>query len=214
MHLLGHQYERLTVVTGIRNPHKTPLFLIDCPQGFKEAAAGSDDCRMRFEFTGKDKIKYVFRTRGQTLLDKEICIRFPEVIERVQRRRHFRLSPPLGTLLLINAKPLIHQMNVIDISEGGVLVALKKGVPTDEGSLFKVGRHLKVLELIFPDEKDTVLVQIKEAVIKRRGKDLVTGRDTCALQFVDIEKYSRKTLVELIYQFQRNILRNRMSDEA
>lgn len=214
MHLLGHQYERLTVVTGIRNQQKVPSFLIDCPRGFKEAAAGIDDCRIRFEFTGKDKVKYVFRTSGQTFLDKEICIRFPEVIERIQRRRHFRLTPPLGSELYINAKPTIHKMNVIDVSQGGVLGALKKSVPMSEDPLFKVGNRLKDIELIFPAEVETIMVQIKEAVIRRLGKDPVTGRDTCAFQFMDIEKDPRKTLIELIYQFQRDILRNRLPDEA
>ena len=214
MHLLGHQYERLTVVTGIRNQQKTPFFLIDCPQGFKKAAAGIDDCRIRFEFTGKDKIKYVFRTSGKTLFGKEICIRFPEVIERIQRRRHFRLTPPLGTLLFINAKPTIRKMNVIDISEGGVLGALNKGVSLSADPLFKVGHHLKDMELIFPAEVETILVQIKEAIIRRLGKDPVTGRSTCAFQFMDIEKYPRKTLIELIYQFQRDILRNRQPVDA
>jgi len=215
MHLLGHQYERLTVVTGVRNQQKIPFFLIDCPQGFKEAVAGIDDCRIRFEFTGKDKIKYVFRTSGKTFLDKEICIRFPEVIERTQRRRHFRLTPPLGTLLYINAKPTIRKMNVVDVSEGGLLGALaNKGAPMSEDPLFKVGQHLKGIELIFPAEVETILVQIKEAVIRRLGRDPVTGRDTCAFQFIDIEKYPRKTIIELIYQFQRDILRNRLPDDA
>jgi len=213
MHLLGHQYERLTVVTGIRNQQKIPFFLIDCPRDFKQTVAGLNDCRIRFEFTGTDKVNYVFRTSGQKFLDKEICIRFPEIIERIQRRSHFRLTPPLGTLLYINAKPTIRKMNVIDVSQGGVLGALNKGVPMSEDPLFKVGNNLKDIELIFPAEVETIMVQIKEAVIRRLGKDPATGRDTCAFQFMDIEKYTQKTLMELIYQCQRDLLRNRLPDD-
>jgi len=214
MHLLGHQYERLTVVTGIRNQQKTPFFLIDCPRDFKQAVAGLNDCRIRFEFTGTDKVNYVFRTSGKKFLDKEICIRFPEIIERIQRRRHFRLTPPLGTLLYINAKPTIRKMNVIDVSQGGVLGALNKGVPMSEDPLFKIGNNLKDIELIFPAEVETIMVQIKEAVIRRLGKDPLTGRETCAFQFRDIEKYTQKTLLELIYQCQRDLLRTRLPDDA
>lgn len=215
MHLLGHQYERLTVVTGIRNQQKTPFFLVDCPRDFKEAVAGIDDCRIRFEFTGKDKVSYVFRTNGKQFIDKEICLRFPDVIERIQRRRHFRLKPPLGSILYINAKPTIRKMNIIDVSQGGALGTLaNKGVILSEDPLFQVGNNLKYIELLFPDEVETIMVQIKEAAIRRMGKDPLTGRETCAFQFLDIERDARKTLLELIYQFQRGLLRKRLPDDA
>jgi c-di-GMP-binding flagellar brake protein YcgR len=106
-------------------------------------------------------------------------------------------------------------MNVIDVSQGGALGALaNQRVPMSEDPVFKVGNKLKDIELVFPGEAETIMVQIKDAVIRRLGKDHVTGRDICAFQFMHIEKYPRKTLLELIYQFQRNILRNRPSDAA
>jgi len=214
MHLLGKQYERLTVVTGIRNQKKTPFFLIDCPQDFKSAVAGVDDCRLRFEFTGKDNLKYTFRTSGKTFLKNEICIRFPKFIERIQRRSNFRVAPPLGTKIYINAKPAVREMTVIDVSQGGVLGALVNlNTPVNKDPLFKVGQSLRNIELVLPAETETIMVQIKEAVIRRVGKNPATGRDTCAVQFTDIEKDSKKILIELIYRFQRDILRNRLADE-
>lgn len=213
MHLLGKQYERLTVVTGIREYKKDPFFLIDCPQDFKSVTADDDDCRLRFEFTGKDNLKYSFRTSGKAFVKNEICIKFPKEIERIQRRRDFRLAPPLGTRIYINAKPAVREMTVLDISQGGALGAIaKQNKPVSEDPLFKVGNRLLDFELVIPAETETIMIQIKEAVIKRLGKHVTTGRDTCAVQFTDIEKEPKRILTELIYRFQRDILRSRLAD--
>lgn len=213
MHLLGKQYERLTVVTGIQNQKTPPVFFIDCPKGFKEVVAGDNDCNLRFEFTGKDNLKYIFRTSGKKIFNNEICLKFPNVIERIQRRRNFRVAPPLGTKIYINAKPFIREMTVIDVSQGGALGAqVNQSRAMDEDRLFKVGNRVRDMELIFPAEAETILIQVKEAAIRRLGKNPATGRATCAFQFMEMERTPKKILMELIYQFQRDLLRNRLTD--
>jgi c-di-GMP-binding flagellar brake protein YcgR len=105
-------------------------------------------------------------------------------------------------------------MTVLDVSQGGALGALvKQSEFVNKDPLFKVGNRLMDLELMLPAETETILVQIKEAVIRRLGKHPATGRDTCAVQFTDIEKSPQKILIEFIYRFQRDILRNRLADK-
>ena len=99
-------------------------------------------------------------------------------------------------------------MSMIDISLGGALGTLDGA---DNPSIFTVGGNLKDVELVFPHEAKTVSVHIKEAVVRRTGKNPATGREVCAIQFIDILKRQRRKLVKLIYDIQRDYLRRRVS---
>jgi hypothetical protein len=50
-----------------------------------------------FDFVGKDKILYSFRTVVGRINGDDIWMEFPEFIERVQRRKFYRIAPPIGT---------------------------------------------------------------------------------------------------------------------
>ena len=58
------------------------------------------------------------------------------------------------------------------------------------------------------------MVQVKEALVIRVGKNPETGQNTCALQFTDIKKSQEKILIEFIYRFQRDLLRKRLSNKS
>ena len=92
--LPGKDYERLTIITRIRAMRRNPFFLIDYPEGFKETIADIKDLKMQFEFTGKDKVNYSFVTSIQEISRDEIRVRFPEFINRHQRREDFRVDAP------------------------------------------------------------------------------------------------------------------------
>lgn len=214
MYVLGRQYERLTVVTGTYFKKKTPYFLIDHPEGFTKAVANDDSCRIHFEFVGNDNLVYSFKTTGKATIGGEICIRFPEVINRAQRRKNFRMAPPLGTKMYISRGLGRLEMNVIDISQGGALVRpVNLDMEYPNISPFKVGSKLRNIELTFPFEEKVLRVHVDEAQVRRLGKQPATNRINFALQFTDIQKSQEKILIDLIFTHQRNALRKRLSNE-
>jgi len=215
MHVPDMQYERLTVVTGTRFNKDIPCFVVDCPKGFAQAVVDVDKCRMHFEFIGNDNLQYSFRTTAKEIVGDEIWIRFPEVINRFQRRKNFRIAPPLGTKLYISGDSAKHEMSVINVSQGGVLCtffSFEKG--SQNTPLFTAGNRLKNIGLAFPSEENVLMVQVKEALVIRVGKNPETDRNTCALQFTNIKKSQEKLLIELIYRFQRDLLRKRLSNKS
>lgn len=207
MHLLGKDYERLTLITRTRMQNETPYFLVDYPEGFKEAVADVGVWKIRFECIGKDNIFYIFKTSGGEILKDEICIRFPEIIERIQRRTSFRLEPPLGTRIHVIINSTKHEMTVTNVSQGGALVSFKKGAT--KKPILQAGEHLRGLGLVFPSDEEVLKVNIKKASVKRLEKDPLTNRYRYGLQFIDIEKNDRDTLIDLIFRFQRELLRKR-----
>ena len=214
MYVLDRQYERLTVVTGTRFIKKTPYFLIDHPEGFTKAVANDDNCRIHFEFVGNDNLVYTFRTTGKATIRGEICIRFPEIIHRLQKRKTFRMAPPLGTKMYINRNLGSLEMNVVDVSQGGALVLpVNLNMEDPNVSAFKVGSKLRDIELTFPSEEKVFRVHVDEAQIRRMGKQPVTNRVNVALRFTEIEKRQQKILIDLIFTHQRKTLRKRLSNE-
>jgi c-di-GMP-binding flagellar brake protein YcgR len=170
---------------------------------------------MHFEFIGNDNLQYAFRTTAEEIVGDEIWVRFPEVINRFQRRKNFRLSPPLGTKLYISGDSAEHEMSVINVSQGGVLgtlFSLEKG--SQNALLLTAGNRLKNVGLAFPSEESVLRVQVKEALVIRVGKHPETDQNICALQFTDIKKSQEKILIEFIYRFQRDLLRKRLSNKS
>ena len=211
MYVLGKQYERLTFVTGTHINTHNPYFIIDCPEDLMETITDVDSCRMLFEFVGNDNLFYNFKTTGKEITRGEIFIRLPEVVYRMQRRKNFRMTPPLGTKICINNNFGRLEMNVLNISRGGVLVLpvnLDQEYP--DVSELKVGSKLSNIELTFPFEEKIVKMYVEEALVLRRSKHPVTKQDNFGLQFTDMEKSQEKILMEFIFSFQRNTLRKRL----
>jgi hypothetical protein len=211
LHILDTNYEHLTIITGIRPKNNPPLFRIDDSEGLRETIADTDKMRIRFEFTGRDKTLHTFRTSGGEIYTKEIWIRFPDVIERIQRREYFRLEVPMGTKLFFRTATAQCEMDVIDVSVGGVLgvfVNLKNEI--EKGSKLEAGETLGDLQLVFPSKEEELGVYIKGSLIKRVEKDPQTKRYRYALQFTEIQKSEEKALLQIIFRFQREFLRKRL----
>ena len=204
-------FEHLALVTGLERKENGPHFIIDTPQGFKEAAADIDNWHIRFEFTGKDNINYVFTTIGGQIAGNQIHIKLPEEVERKQRRKLFRINAPAETKLRFSIHVTRHELEVIDISLGGSLAAL---VQTDSHVQpkppFPDTHPLKDVELIFPAEIFRQPIKIKTAQIKRLKKNPETTRYEIALEFNQISKGDERLLNDLIYRLQRQSLRKRL----
>ena len=78
--LLGEEYERLTIITGVFTENGTPYVIIDIPTGFRETFQDDKKKKVLFDFVGKDKILYSFRTVVGRINGNDICMEFPEFI--------------------------------------------------------------------------------------------------------------------------------------
>ncbi len=206
MHLLDSDYKQLTIVTGIQYRKNTLFFFIDYTEGFKEAVSDVEVWEMRFEFIGNDNLQYIFRTSGGEIIGNEICIKFPESIERIQRREHFRIEVPLETKLHFKKQSADIEMNVIDISLKGALV---NSVQIQKNVVLKSSENLKNVKLVFPSKKKDLVVHIKKVSAKRVEKDSQSKRYIYGLYFAKIEKNEETLLTKIISKLQIKFLQKR-----
>ena len=204
MRLLGADYEQLTIIIGIQARKNMLFFLIDYPKGFKEAVSDVEVWEMRFEFIGNDNLQYIFKTSDGEISGNEIWIKFPEFIEKIQRREHFRIEVPLGTKLHFEKKSAGIEMNVIDISLRGALVT-----SIQKNAILKSREDLIDVQLVFPSKKKDLMVHIKKASVKRMGRNAPMERYTYILYFAMIKKNEEAALTKIIYELQRKLLQKR-----
>jgi len=204
IYLLGKNYRRLTIVTNIQYIKNSFVFFIDYTKGFKEAVSNIEVWKIRFEFIGNDKLKYLFRTSGGEIIGNEICIKFPEFIERIQRRAHFRIEVLVETKLHFKKESTDIEMNVINISLKGALV---NSVP--KNTILTSGEKLKNVKLVFPSGKKTTVIYIKKVLVKRLKKNSESKRYTYGLYFAVTEKKEEILLKKIISELQTNFLQKR-----
>ena len=211
LRLPGKDYECLTIITNIFADKKKSAFMIDSPKDFRSNFSGLNDIKMHFEYTGKDNLSYSFKTSGGEIHRDEIKVKFPDFINRKQRRKDFRLDVPPGTRLHVMINSKLHKMTVLDVSIGGTLVALIGSLPESEyKQFFKIGDSFEDIELLFPMDGKSFKSKIKKATIVRVVKGSFKPKNCCGLQFVAIDKNEEKALTKFIYKYQQQFLRKRL----
>ncbi len=210
MNLPGRDFERITIITSVRHRRQNPFFLIDYTQGFRETVGDVKDVKMHFEFTREDKVDYTFSTYGWEIYSDEIGVRFPEFIERKQRRRDFRLAVPYDTKLHIQVDSTLLEMKVLNVSMGGILAVLVgRKESCKEETIFNAGEYLSDIEMVFPLEGEDLRIHIEKAMVVRLEEDPSREKNCCALQFISMEEKEEKALTEFIYKYQRHILQKK-----
>jgi len=211
LRLSDTNYEQLTALTGFRRNLNRTFYLLRYPEGFEEAAGNKDAWEIDFEFTGPDRIPYSFSTTGGEIYQNQLCLPFPDLVYRNQRRKFFRLEAPEGTMVEFVYRQSECRENVVDISVGGALIAMVCKVEEKRHDLpFQVGDVLEDVELVFPSKSGETRVKIKKAVVVRFDRRVPNTATCCGLEFIEIEQNQVNTLTEFIYKFQRNRLRNRL----
>lgn len=211
LNLLNSDHKQRTRIIALADRNNAPHFVIDTPEGFESAAVQNNPWRVRFEFTGRDRIKYSFTTRGGEILDKRTFVKLPSVVKRNQRRNLFRINAPDGTKICLTLAGVRLELVVINLSIGGSLAALVQTNPNAKGSPpFADNYLLKNAELTFPAEIMRQSVKIGAIQIKRMKMDPVTNRYEVALEFSEMGKSEERKLTDLIYQLQRRDLRKRL----
>jgi c-di-GMP-binding flagellar brake protein YcgR len=212
MRFVGQNYERLTMVTRIPNDDKASFFAIDPPRDFKNTITKLDTWEIHFNFYGPDNLEYIFTTSGGKFYDNEIQINFPDYIERLQRRRYFRISVPTGTKLFFESDQLQREINLINISMRGTLGLLKTFYEKDQKKpVLKKEDYLKNIKIIFPsDTKDNEQeVKINKTIIRRAEHNPQKNMDLYAIEFLSIDRDQEKTLIQIIFNLQRLILQKK-----
>ena len=203
--------EHLVPLTALVNRNKMPHFVIGTTEGLAHAAAEIDPCYLHFEFTGKDYIKYTFRTTGKKIDNNRIYVKYPREVDRWQRRELFRLNAPEGTKLCLALDSVRYELDVIDISIGGTLAALVRTSSHDfEMPPFTDAPILKDIGLVFPSEIMRQPVQIDKVQLKRLKMNSEKTGYEMAFAFDEISKGEQQRLTDLIYRLQRQALRHRL----
>ncbi|MFZ0611990.1 MAG: PilZ domain-containing protein [Desulfobacterales bacterium] len=211
LRLAGADYEQLTVLTGFRRKLNRSFFLLGYPEGFREAAANRDVWEIDFEFTGPDKIPYSFSTTGGELYQNQLCLPFPDTVNRNQRRKFFRLEAPDGTIVAFVYHQSECRQRVVDISLGGALVAMVCCEDDNEnGRPFQIGDVLEDVDLFFPSVAGETRVKIKKAIVVRFVNGAADAAPCCGLEFIEADQGQINTLTEFIYKYQRKLLRSRL----
>ena len=207
LHLIEKNYERITLITQVIEKKDSGFFLIDYPRGFREALNGEMDVPMIFQFTGPNRIPYLLKTFPEKISGDEVWIKIPKSIEKIQRRREFRIPAPSGTKFLFQQNETPYQADVVNVSFKGSLLSLHS--PISGKHPFQIDGPISNARLISPGEGPETAIAIKKAFIKRIEKDSVTGKGLVALQFSDLTRKEKKKLGEWIYQFQRILLQEK-----
>jgi len=209
--LVDSDYEQLALITALVERNDAPYFIIDMPAAFQQDAAAADRLQLYFEFTGKDHIRYTFSTTGAEIDRRQIYIPYPRKIERWQRRELFRLNVPAGTRLCLKRHAEQQELDVINISLGGMLAALVQTRTLHPDSApFADQQFLTDIELVFPPEVMPRPIMIKTVQVRRQKKTSKKVGFEVGLEFCEISAGEKKRLTELIYKLQRQHLRNRL----
>jgi hypothetical protein len=215
MQLMGADFERLTCVTQVRRESGNPWLQIDMPDGFKAAASkfGSmATLNLRFNFNGPDQLEYIFTTQGGYVKGRDLHLPFPDYVERVQRRKNFRMPTPIGTKMMFRTERGPAVLSLINISLGGIFGALVKPAPKDlQGSLLVMGQTIQHAGIIVPAdaEAEELIIIIHKMEVRRIEHDPDRNIYRYAFEFKDILANENKKLTQSIYHFQRVFLQRR-----
>lgn len=212
MYVVGTDYERLTCVNEIQKDFENSYLIVDLPGDFREAVRKPDNWQVRFSFIGPDHLEYIFTTHGGTFSGKALKLPFPDCVERMQRRRNFRVAAlPKSKLLFVynNVKAVIL---LINISLGGAYgILVKHNQKNSQGPLLALNQTIENIGIRFPAQMDSEeqMVIVKKAVVRRVEFDREKDRYKFAFEFTEMCSRQNQKLTRIIYDIQRYYLKNR-----
>jgi hypothetical protein len=212
IHVVGTGFERLTCIAAMQWDPADSYLLIDRPDGFSQSAGHTEEWNLRFNFNGPDQLEYVFNTRGGEINGNNLRIPFPEFVERLQRRKDFRILTVPGTKLVFVDNKVKGVVELINISLGGAFGLLQKYKSKNPGSSpLALDQRLYKIGLIFPADKEISeqMVVVNKVEVRRIEHDRERKLYKYAFEFMDIAKDQKQKLTQAIYHIQRQYLKNR-----
>lgn len=211
MHIPEKDFTCLTIISDILRKKRINYFQIGYPDDFSETASNLETLKISIEFTGKDKLPHIFNTSVKKISGDLLWIEFPSVIERLQKRKDFRIPIPLGTKIYFLAMGIKHNLKALNLSRSGILcVNTGSHEKTQKEPKFKIGEVIEDIAIIFPPEKKGQKIQIKKAIVIWFEKDSRSNLHHYGLKFVETKNDQEETLIQMIYKIQREYLRKRL----
>jgi c-di-GMP-binding flagellar brake protein YcgR len=133
-------------------------------------------------------------------------------VERLQRRRNFRVNAETGTQMHFTLKKIQGIIDLINVSlRGAYGVLVKSNFKFMRGPVLKMDQQVYDVSMVFPGDNDTPeeTVYVKRAEVKRVEHDQDRGFYRYAFEFKEIEKEEQRKLTQVIYDLQRRYLRRR-----
>ncbi|MDA8140284.1 MAG: PilZ domain-containing protein [Desulfobacteraceae bacterium] len=201
----GTDLEQLTIITGIKNDRSGACFQIDPPEELKAALQKKSLKTLTFEFSNEARLTHRFeaeiRATGQG-----IWISLPEYIERYQLRNNFRIKAPANAQAVVMIEDAEITMVVDNISLGGIYCHCPNSVKES----ITPELTLDNMELIFSFGGGRYTLSIDRAIVRR-----IEGRTRprsfgLAFEFLRLNTTEKVRLTEIVYELQRDYLRNRL----
>ncbi|MFH1985862.1 MAG: PilZ domain-containing protein [Pseudomonadota bacterium] len=203
------KFERLIVVTDVRSTLTGRMVVLDVPEDLESIVFPKELPSFRFEYTGPDGLKYIFRCERPDLRRDGLWIAMPEFIERIQRRSDYRVIAPLDCWLALMVDDMPIRAKVLDISVGGVRCHMSIGRYGHTASIIQKGMKIVGLDLHIPRDGDVTSVHVHTGRIEWLTRDTEAGRLMVAISFQEMERIAANRLTREIYRIQRNLLRLR-----
>ena len=207
--LSGKNFQRLTIVTGLALQGKTPCLLVDPPRGIEHLEAMTLHGKIVMQFIGVDRLPYVFRTSLYKMAKKALWITIPAYVERIQRRKGFRITPPNETLFYFVKDGRRFRGEIRNISEGGALITPYRGEKWTK--LLNENDTVRRIHIECSEKELVLTLDLDQGTVKRIRKESMTGKFYYALQFSFGKKDKKEGLVDWLYQCQRDMLQTRYS---
>ncbi len=199
-------FESLTVLTDTRKDGEILYFKIDLPDGLIASMSKSPPELLSFEFTGEGQLTHRFDAKLKDISESSIWLHSPDVIQRYQMRDNFRIKVMRESFATFETKDGQVNMEIDNISVGGVYCYC----PNLHKPLMESYPIIKDLKLQVTAKTDCFSVPIEQALVKRLEPWMRPKHFGVAFEFVQINRQTRKQLIQHIYDLQREFLQNRL----
>ena len=146
-------------------------------------------------------IMYSFDTKFiETKVERfpSVKIAFPTLIKKIQRRKHFRVSPPIDKPIIVKLTEGINE-RVTDISEGGLSIYTHL---TERESA--IGKVFENTMFRFPAANHNIITKaIVRNLIKGEGEAV---KNKCGMEFMDMRLQDKDLIASYVLTRQREII--------
>ena len=212
MNVVGTKFDRLTCITEITKDANGSHLIVDPPNDFAEAIAVKGKWHLRFNFNGPDHLEYIFSTKGGSFCKRGLKIPFPDHVERLQRRRDFRVDTLPNSKVHFQLNKIQGIFDMINVSLGGFYAVLTKhNFKFIRGPILKKDQQILDFSMVFPEIENNpgTTVYVKRAEVRRIDFDKENKFYRYAFEIIELEKEEREILTRTIYDLQRYYLRHR-----
>jgi c-di-GMP-binding flagellar brake protein YcgR len=204
--LVHGDYESLTVVNQTATENSRNLFTINPPKGLVESIGASKESRLHFEFNSDDGVTHRFNAEIKTVSSDQICLYTPAFIQRHQQRDNFRVRVIFDSFAKLTIEGTEIRMEIENISLGGVYCYC----PNKHKALFLERPTIEGLELNIGMPSECYVVPIERAKVNRIESKPRPKQFGIAFEFKRIKSAAKKTLIQQIYELQRQRLQHRL----